>query len=182
MQRTRQPEFCVDAAEARGQRLPAAPRAVVEALRPQRGFTLAEVVLILAIVAVLVTLAFTTYQSYRDRVKINQAAADIATISVSITKFRADHKRLPADLAEIGKSAMLDPWENAYQYINHADSGASARFRKDKNTVPINTDFDLWSNGKDGASVAPLTARASRDDIVRASDGAFVGLASVYDP
>jgi general secretion pathway protein G len=35
--------------------------------------------------------------------------------------------------------------------------------------------------GKDGASVSPLTARASRDDIVRANNGAFVGLASDYD-
>jgi general secretion pathway protein G len=28
----------------------------------------------------------------------------------------------------------------------------------------------------------PLTAKVSRDDIVRANDGAFVGLASEYDP
>jgi len=36
--------------------------------------------------------------------------------------------------------------------------------------------------GKDGASVPPLTAKASRDDIIRANDGRFIGLASDYDP
>jgi general secretion pathway protein G len=34
--------------------------------------------------------------------------------------------------------------------------------------------------GKDGDSVSPLKAKASRDDILRANDGAFVGLAATY--
>lgn len=34
--------------------------------------------------------------------------------------------------------------------------------------------------GADGASVSPLTAKSSRDDIVRANNGRFVGLASTY--
>jgi len=46
--------------------------------------------------------------------------------------------------------------------------------------VPINSDFDLWSMGPDGKSVPPLTAKASRDDIVRANDGTFYGWASDY--
>jgi general secretion pathway protein G len=36
--------------------------------------------------------------------------------------------------------------------------------------------------GPDGASVGPLTASASRDDIVRANNGRFVGTAASYDP
>jgi general secretion pathway protein G len=34
--------------------------------------------------------------------------------------------------------------------------------------------------GRDGASQPPLTASASRDDIVRANDGQYIGLASGY--
>ena len=34
--------------------------------------------------------------------------------------------------------------------------------------------------GKDGDSKAPLTAQASRDDIIRANDGGYIGLASGY--
>jgi general secretion pathway protein G len=52
--------------------------------------------------------------------------------------------------------------------------------RKDHNLVPINSDFDLFSAGRDGKSVGPLTAKASRDDIIRGSDGAFVGLGKDY--
>jgi general secretion pathway protein G len=52
--------------------------------------------------------------------------------------------------------------------------------RKDLALVPINTDFDLYSKGRDGATQPPLTAASSRDDIVRANDGQFIGLASGY--
>jgi general secretion pathway protein G len=60
------------------------------------------------------------------------------------------------------------------------DGANPGQMRKDKNMVPINTDFDLYSMGKDGESVLPLTAKKSQDDIVRASNGAFVGLGSDY--
>lgn len=53
-----------------------------------------------------------------------------------------------------------------------------ARF--DRWEKPLNLDFDLFSIGKDGDSKENLRAKASRDDIVRASDGAYVGLGSEY--
>ncbi|MCP5251868.1 MAG: hypothetical protein H6939_09135 [Burkholderiales bacterium] len=46
--------------------------------------------------------------------------------------------------------------------------------------MPINSDYDLYSMGKDGASVSPLTAKASRDDIIRANNGRFIGRAADY--
>jgi general secretion pathway protein G len=54
------------------------------------------------------------------------------------------------------------------------------QLRKDRNLVPINTDFDLFSRGKDGQTNFPLTAQRSRDDIVRANNGGYIGLASDY--
>ena len=54
------------------------------------------------------------------------------------------------------------------------------QLRKDKNLVPINTDYDLYSKGPDGKSVTPLTANSSRDDIIRANNGAYVGEAEDY--
>jgi general secretion pathway protein G len=52
--------------------------------------------------------------------------------------------------------------------------------RKDRNLVPINSDYDLYSMGPDGESMPPLTAARSRDDIVRANNGGFVGTAEAY--
>jgi general secretion pathway protein G len=52
--------------------------------------------------------------------------------------------------------------------------------RKDGKLNPLNTDFDLYSLGRDGESRETLNARPSRDDIVRANNGAFIGLAEDY--
>jgi general secretion pathway protein G len=52
--------------------------------------------------------------------------------------------------------------------------------RKDRFLVPINSDFDLYSMGKDGESLGPLTAITSHDDIIRANDGGYYGLASDF--
>jgi general secretion pathway protein G len=52
--------------------------------------------------------------------------------------------------------------------------------RKDRNLVPLNSDYDLYSQGPDGNSVSPLTAAASQDDIIRANNGGFVGKAEDY--
>jgi general secretion pathway protein G len=46
--------------------------------------------------------------------------------------------------------------------------------------VPVNSTFDLYSLGPDGKSSPPFTAAPSQDDIVRANDGGFIGLASDY--
>jgi general secretion pathway protein G len=150
--------------------------------RRHRGFTLVELILAVTIIGILAALALLGFQGYRDRIKLDQAVSDLVVLSVSIGEFKADNKRFPTDLAEIGKDTMRDPWGHAYQYIDHSGGGNSGQWRKDKNIHPINTDFDLYSMGKDGSSVAPLTASPSRDDIIRANDGAFVGLVSVYDP
>ena len=45
---------------------------------------------------------------------------------------------------------------------------------------PLNSDYDLYSVGEDGLTQKPLNASNARDDIVRANNGAFVGLAEDY--
>lgn len=72
----------------------------------------------------------------------------------------------------------IDPWTRPYEYLRFAPPtpGINGRIRKDHNLHPLNTEFDLYSQGKDGRSNAPLTASASRDDVIWARDGSFVGL------
>jgi general secretion pathway protein G len=149
---------------------------------PSRGFTLVEMLVALAVVGVLVSLAVPAYRNYRDRADTARAVMDIGNISAQVIKFQLDNRALPESLAEIGLDRLLDPWERPYQYVNHDAPHSRGRWRRDKNIVPINSDFDVFSMGKDGASRPPLTAAVSRDDIVRANDGAFIGLASDYDP
>lgn len=146
------------------------------------GFTLVELLIAVAIVAVLVAIAVPSYQHYRDRVAVAQAKSDVVAIATLIDLYRTDNREFPNSLADINMAGKLDPWNHPYKYLNlnPVAHGMNGKVRKDKNLVPINSDFDLYSMGKDGASQAPLTAAASRDDVVRANDGRFVGLASDY--
>jgi general secretion pathway protein G len=76
---------------------------------------------------------------------------------------------------------MKDPWGNPYEYLKIMGNGPGrGQCRKDKFLNPLNDDYDLYSKGRDGASQAPLTAQASHDDVVRASNGSFIGPALNY--
>jgi len=55
-----------------------------------------------------------------------------------------------------------------------------SKARKDGKLNPINSDFDLYSIGEDGKTTTPLRAPQSRDDVIRARDGAFLGLAAEF--
>jgi general secretion pathway protein G len=55
-----------------------------------------------------------------------------------------------------------------------------AKCRWNKFEKPLNTDFDLYSMGKDGKTKPKTTDKDSFDDIIRANNGTFVGLASEH--
>jgi general secretion pathway protein G len=218
------------------------------------GFTFIELLIVIAIIGILAAISVTSYNSYREKIKITSCVLGIGVIQKSIVVYYAETGKYPADLSEIGMDSMKDPWGNHYQYFrianptgssietgtgngngtgtgtgtgnsgstgtgnssssgsgngkggsgnssgsggsgsgnsgtansgsgsngNSANAGIIAECRKDRNLVPINTDYDLYSMGADGKSVPPLTAMASRDDIIRANDGQYIGLASRY--
>ncbi|MGB5623775.1 MAG: prepilin-type N-terminal cleavage/methylation domain-containing protein [Gammaproteobacteria bacterium] len=148
---------------------------------PQRGFTLIEVALAVALVALLAAIAVPSYVGFAERGRVAQAISDMGRIQLAADRFRLNNNdELPASLAEIELDTLLDPWGRPYEYLNISLAKNQGELRKDKNLVPLNTDFDLYSKGPDGDSKRPLNAKASRDDIVRANNGAFVGKAEDY--
>ena len=146
---------------------------------PCAGLTLIELIIVIAIIATLAALALPAFSAYTSRARTVRAVQEIRVLQGEIIAFEIDQGRLPADLAEIGMGGLLDPWGNLYQY-NNFELIPKGKWRKDKFLVPINSTFDLWSMGPDGESATPLTAKKSHDDIIRASDGLFIGRASAY--
>jgi general secretion pathway protein G len=151
------------------------------------GFTVIELVIAVLIVGILSAIAIPNYLRYLEKSKEDTAISDINTIAWKLKAIMAeDPTALPPDLATINTGNILpliDPWGNPYQYLPlYGRPGNLPNARRDHNLVPINSDFDLYSMGPDGQSAKPLTAIRSRDDIIRANDGAFLGKASTYDP
>jgi general secretion pathway protein G len=115
-----------------------------------------------------------------NQARIAKAVGDIHAIGTDIEGYELINRVYPRTLADIGYGNFNDPWGNPYQYLNFAGAQGKGKMRKDRFLVPINTFFDLYSMGPDGSSVAPLTAKASQDDIIWANDGDYVGPASNY--
>jgi general secretion pathway protein G len=161
------------------------------------GYTLIELMVVICIIGTLAAIAVPSFMGYVDKARVLRTIAEIRTIEKEIITYQIAHDALPADLSAVGYGSLLDPWGTPYQYLRIETSsqdedtgnGTGAgkdlgslmgKVRKNRFMVPINTDYDLYSRGKDRQSVSPLTAQHSRDDIIRANNGGFVGLASNF--
>jgi general secretion pathway protein G len=215
--------------------------------------------LTVAIIGIMSSLAIPNYLGFLEKARVARAVAELNGLAKEVRGYALSAELYPDSLAQIGRSTMLDPWGNPYQYyrincgavaVSRLDNleppafgsigpvipvsvmfpavNAHASFavdegnhqglihltqgngggnggggnggggggnggggggppcggiggaRKDRFLVPINSDFDLYSMGKDGQSAGPLTAQKSHDDVIRANDGGFYGLASNF--
>jgi general secretion pathway protein G len=143
---------------------------------------LIDLMLAVIIASLLMTVAVPAYDQFIDRARVARAIGDIGSISIAIERFGIKNNgRLPNFLDELLMDVPFDPWGAPYQYLNIVAAGpGKGAFRKDGKLNPLNSDFDLFSVGADGESMGPLSAAKSRDDIVRANNGAFIGLGEDY--
>ena len=232
------------------------PRSKLERLNRSGGFTLIELMLAVAIIGIMSSLAIPNYVGFLEKARMAKTVAEMNGIAKQIQLYSVAEGQYPDSLAQIGLDNLRDQWGNPYQYLrincttqlygmrdnidpshtgpeglvlpvsvalspttahvslavdvgnrqgrmylvaqggnggggngnggggngngNGGGGCGSGQPRKDHFLHPINSDFDLYSMGKDGDSVAPLTAQKSRDDIIRANDGGYYGVASNF--
>lgn len=140
-----------------------------------------ELLLALVILSIVAAIALPAYRGYIATSEMGRVIQEMKQIELTVENYKLDNGHYPKTLAEAGVS-LNDPWGNPYQYLRIEGATASEKGaqRKDHNLVPINSDFDLYSMGKDGASAPPLTAGSSQDDIIRANNGEYYGYGRDY--
>jgi general secretion pathway protein G len=117
------------------------------------GYTLVELLVVLAILGLLAVIATPTVFTYLDSAKLSTARTEIANIAASLDLFKLDIGRYPTaeEGLEVLKAApanlagwngpyvrrttsLLDPWKRPYQYASPGMHG----------------EFDLYSFGPKG--------------------------------
>lgn len=143
--------------------------------------TLVEMMLVVVIVLTLLAIAIPNIHDAVQRAKVARAVLEIQMLQNDI----GVGDQLPLSLADLGYATLRDPWGNPYVYLNFAEAtqgegGVPGAARKDRFLVPLNSLYDLYSKGADGESRPPLSAKVSHDDVIRANDGSFIGLAKRF--
>ena len=124
-------------------------------LRRSRGFTLIEMMVVVAIIGLLATLILPRVLGRQEQAQVEKAKADIQALSSAVKLYKLDNFNYPS--TQQGLQALLtkpsgdppannwkqggyierlpkDPWGNDYQYLSPGQHG----------------DYDIWSYGSDG--------------------------------
>ena len=133
--------------------------------------------------ATLVAIALPVIEGARDDIRLSQAVTSIQVIQFAVTKYELRYGIIPVDIDAMNLPADVatDPWGRPYVFLNYIyEDPPDFVPREDQFLKPINTAYDIFSIGPDGESHKRLPHSQSKDDIVRASDGQYIGVAEEF--
>lgn len=147
------------------------------------GFSVIEMLVVIAIISILVSIAIPAYEDYQNERDFIQARQDILAIQKAIDRYYVVKNKFPNTLADVDMLDIRDPWGSTYYYLNVSTFNkkvSDGKVRRDRKLKPVNSDYDLYSAGKDGKTRPPFSAKVSRDDVVRCNNGQYLGYVKDY--
>ena len=118
--------------------------------RVQQGFTLIELMIVVAIVGILAAIAIPAYQDYVARSKVSEAMAALGACKTSVTEYSQVNNALPADTTTSGCSSVSTHYVSDLSVANGVISATLANIATgaDTKTVSLTPDgppISQWS-------------------------------------
>lgn len=86
-------------------------------VRGQKGFTLIELMIVVAIIGILAAIAIPAYQNYTIRARVSEAASVSASVRTAVGIYTSDVGELPPNLAALSPYVTADSSGYASKYV-----------------------------------------------------------------
>ncbi|EMT6599211.1 pilin [Neisseria gonorrhoeae] len=142
----------------------------------QKGFTLIELMIVIAIVGILAAVALPAYQDYTARAQVSEAILLAEGQKSAVTEYYLNHGKWPADNGDAGVASPADKIKGKYvQKVEVAKGVVTATMKSDGVNKEIKgKKLSLWARRQDGSvkwfcgqpvTRAAADAKDAKDDV-----------------
>ncbi|ENW6521624.1 prepilin-type N-terminal cleavage/methylation domain-containing protein, partial [Neisseria gonorrhoeae] len=143
----------------------------------QKGFTLIELMIVIAIVGILAAVALPAYQDYTARAQVSEAILLAEGQKSAVTEYYLNHGKWPEDNDKAGVASSSSIKGKYVQKVEVTNGVVTATMKSDGVNKEIKgKKLSLWAKRQDGSVKwfcgQPVTRGAGNDDTVAdAKDG-----------
>ncbi|HFB6866099.1 TPA: pilin [Neisseria gonorrhoeae] len=140
----------------------------------QKGFTLIELMIVIAIVGILAAVALPAYQDYTARAQVSEAILLAEGQKSAVTEYYLNHGKWPEDNTSAGVASPADKIKGKYvQKVEVAKGVVTAEMASTGVNKEIkDKKLSLWAKRQDGSVKwfcgQPVTRNAGNNDTVAA--------------